>query len=131
MPTGIVAAYPVANPGDAYEHGKQWLVGPPPQIFTAQYLGGTPAEHPDRLAAISALTYLSAKVPPTLIIEPERDDFIPARGNYDVVTAAQRAGADVSLVRIPFAHHSFDVFAGSIGDQVKRTIALSYMDDTR
>ena len=130
-PSGAIAAYPVINPANAYDDGKGWLFDQKPQDFTRQYLGGTPAEHPERLAAISSETYISPKIPPTLIFAAERDDFIPAAGIYDVVDEADAQGAPVSLVRVPFSHHIFDAFAGSLGDQVKRTTAIAFMLDTR
>jgi acetyl esterase/lipase len=127
VPSAIVAGYPVANPADTYASGRPWFFGQDPKDFTEDYLGGTPAEYPDRLAAISPETFLAADVPPTLIVQPQRDDFIPASGNLQVVADAQRSGADVAVIEVPFTHHAFDALTGSLGGQVKLTTALAWL----
>ena len=128
VPNAVVATYPIANPRDAYENGRPFLRNDPRE-FTATYLGGTPAEHPDRLAAISPETYISTKSPATLIIQAARDDFIPAAGNYAVAEQARAGGVDVTVVRLPFTYHGFDGYSNSLGWQAKLTIAQSWMRD--
>lgn len=127
-PAAVVAGYPVINPLYSYDNGAQWLFDQRPKDFTSDYLGGTPDEYPDRLDAISSTTYISPDAPPTLIIEPDRDDFIPAEGVYDVANEAKAAGVNVTLVRIPYSHHSFDALPGSLGEQTTRTITMNYLD---
>lgn len=128
VPDAVVAGYPVANPGDTYTNGRSWF-GQKPQDFTRDFLGGTPAEYPDRLASVSPASFVSADVPPTLIVQPERDDFIPAAGNYSVAQEATDAGAEVSVVRVPFAHHGFDFIPNALGGQVKLTVASAWLRD--
>jgi acetyl esterase/lipase len=118
----------MANVTNLYEHGRTWLFGYTGKLSTEMYIGGTPSQYPDRVTYISPLTYASASAPKTFVIEPERDDFIPAQGNYDFVDAAKKAGVNISLVRIPFAHHSFDAFMGSLGDFAKRSIVMNYLN---
>jgi acetyl esterase len=126
-PAAVVVQYPVVNPSYTYAHGREWLFQQRPQDFTRTYLGGSPDDHPERLAAISAVTHLSAAVPATLIIQPERDDFIPAQGVHEVVDRARASGADVMLVSIPFTHHAYDQAVGSIGNQVRRSITRAWL----
>ena len=127
IPSAVVVSYPVVNPGYSYDHGAEWLAPPGPKSFTRDYLGGSPAQHPDRLRAISAPTYISNRVPPTLVVEPKRDDFIPAQGVYDVVDQAKRAGADVTLVKIPFAHHLFNAVPGTLGADAHTSIMKHFL----
>jgi acetyl esterase len=83
---------------------------------------------PDRLAAISSTTHLSAKAPPTLIIEPDNDGLIPSRGVLAFAEKAQAAGVDVTVHRIPHSNHIYDeLFAGSIGNQAGLTIRQAYL----
>jgi len=124
-PAAVIAAYPVVNPAYSYEHGVP--SGSDPKSFIGEYLGGTPSQHPDRLVAISSLSYASPSAPPTLILEPERDDFIPAQGVYEVAHEAQARGVKLTLDRIPFAHHLFDGLPGTLGEQVKRSIVIHYL----
>jgi dipeptidyl aminopeptidase/acylaminoacyl peptidase len=104
-------------------------LGVDPQIFTGYFLGGSPADQPERLMAVSPLTHLSDKTPPTLIVQPERDDFIPAEGNYRVAEEAQQVGADVTLARVPFGYHGFDGLPGSIGGQTRTTIVVNWLQN--
>lgn len=127
VPAAVIGTYPVINPEYTYDYGLEWLLDQRPKDFTSEYLGGSPADYPDRLAAISPLSYASPASPNTLIIEPERDDFVPAQGVYDTVDAARQAGVDVTLARIPFTHHSFDILPGSLGSQAKTSIVMNYL----
>jgi acetyl esterase len=121
--------YPVVDPQDASDHGAAYG-GADPQEFTAQYLGGTPRQHPDRLRAVSSATYLSPKAPPTLIIEPERDTFVPSAGVFAFARQARAAGVPLKLARIPFATHSYDsIAAGSIGNQAHLSIEQNFLDE--
>lgn len=127
VPNAVVVGYPVANPADTYANGQRWFRGEDPQAFTRKFLGGTPAQHPDRLAAISPITFAGPGVPPTLIVQPTRDDFIPASGNRSFAADARAHGATVDVYDVPFSHHAFDIAPRSIGGQVKLTDAEAWL----
>ncbi len=78
-PAAVLVQYPIVDPQDAFDNGYP-IRGFEPKMFTERYLGGVPNAVPDRLAAISSITYLSAEAPPTLIIEPDNDGLIPSSG---------------------------------------------------
>ncbi|MCG8915819.1 alpha/beta hydrolase [Actinokineospora sp. PR83] len=128
VPKAVVAVYPVANPLHAYDHGNP-AHGLGPRDFTDWYLGGTPMAHPDRVAAISPETHISDAAPATLIIQPERDNFIPAQGNRELADKARTGGVDVTLVSIPFAQHAFDLTGGSLGSQATLTTTARWLRD--
>jgi acetyl esterase/lipase len=128
VPDAVIAGYPVVNPRYTYDNGGQWLLGQRPQDFTEDYIGGTPAQYPERLTAISSMTYASPAAPPTLLFAAGRDDFIPAQGIYDVVQAAQQTGVDITLKKTPFAHHAFDVFTGTLGNLATRSVVVNYLE---
>lgn len=127
MPSAVIAAYPVANPEYANDEGRTWFFDQTPREFTHTYLGGAPEDFPDRMASISPVNFASPDAPPTLIVQPERDDFVPAEGNYELATAATQAGVNMTLVRIPFTHHAFDILPNSIGFQAKHTVAQTWL----
>ncbi len=128
VPSAVVVVYPVVDPQDAYDHGYP-LSGTEPQVFTSRYIGGTPQQFPDRMRAISSATYLSAKAPQTLIIEPEKDGLIPSLGVYRFVEQARASGADITLARIPFANHGYDQqWSNSIGNQARLSISQHYAE---
>jgi acetyl esterase len=127
IPEAVLVQYPIVAPQDAYDNGYP-IRGFEPKMFTDRYLGGVPSEVPDRLAAISSITYLSAKAPPTLIVEPDNDGLIPSRGVLAFAEKAQAAGVDVTVHRIPHSNHIYDeLFAGSIGNQAGLTIRQAYL----
>lgn len=126
IPDAVVASYPVADLTYTSENGSAPL-GVDPEVFTKNFLGGSLADQPERLKAVSPLTYVSDGTPPTLIVQPERDDFIPAEGNYGVADDAQQAGADVTVARVPFGYHGFDGLPGSIGGQARATIVENWL----
>lgn len=128
IPQAVVATVPVADPGYTYEHGRNFIDAGP-QGFMELYLGGTPADNSSRLQAISAATYISTQAPATLILQAERDDFIPAQGNYDLVATAQAGGVNITLVRIPFTYHGFDAVSNGLGWQTKLTVTAKWLRD--
>ena len=127
IPEAVLVQYPIVAPQDAYDNGYP-IRGFEPKMFTGRYLGGVPNQVPDRLVAISSTTYLSAKAPPTLIVEPDNDGLIPSRGVLGFAKKAQAAGVDVTVHRIPHSNHIYDeLFAGSIGNQAGLTIRQAYL----
>lgn len=127
VPDAVVTQYPVVDPQDAYDHGYP-APAFEPKTFTDDYLGGTPAQHPDRMTAISSSTHVSPKAPPTLVIEPQHDGLIPSAGVESWVAAAREAGAPVTSAPVPFANHTFDQAAsGTLGNQAALTITTAYL----
>lgn len=127
VPDAVVAGYPVSNIVDTYERGAAPLPSFNPQEFTRFFLGGEPDAVPDRVRAVSPSTYLSEATPATLVLQPERDDFIPAGGNVEVIEEAQQAGIDATIVAVPFAWHGFDATLDSIGGQIKTSITRNWL----
>jgi acetyl esterase len=127
IPDAVLVQYPIVDPQDAYDNGYP-IRGFEPKMFTERYLGGVPHAVPDRLAAISSITYLSAQAPPTLIVEPDNDGLIPSRGVLEFVEKARAAGVDITVHRIPHSNHIYDeFFADSIGNQAGLTIRQAYL----
>ena len=126
VPDAVVASYPVDNITYTYDHGTAPL-GIDPQEFTRFFLGGSPADQPERLEAVSPSTYQSPSMPPTLVLQPEGDNFIPAEGNYRFVEQAQDEGVDLTMVRVPFSWHGFDASPGSLGGQIKYSATLNWL----
>ena len=128
VPDAIVASYPAIDVQYNYDYGVAPVPGIDPQEFTHLFLGGTPAEFPDRMRAVSPLTYLGDATPSTLVLQPDRDDFIPAEGNYRSIKTAQQAGVDAMIVSVPFAWHAFDALQGGLGGQVKNSVTKTWLE---
>ena len=129
VPDAIVASYPAIDVQYNYDHGVAPVPGINPQEFTHLFLGGTPAEFPNRLRAVSPLTYLGNATPSTLVMQPDRDDFIPAEGNYRSIKTAKQAGVDATIISVPFAWHAFDAPQGGLGGQVKNTVTKNWLQE--
>jgi acetyl esterase/lipase len=125
-PKAVVVQYPAVDPLAVYQRGYP-VPGFEPRMLMEGYIGGTPAQHPDRLKAISTETYLSNKAPPTLVIEPENDGLVVSDSVYRFVDKARAAGVDIEMVRIPFANHIYNqLAANSIGNQARLGITDAY-----
>jgi acetyl esterase/lipase len=128
VPTAIATLYPALDPVSIYEQGFP-IPGFEPRMLIEGYIGGNPDAHPERVAAISSATYLTPLAPPTLIILPERDSLVVARGTLAFARDAKAAGVDLELVRIPFANHVFNqIAANSLGNQIGRTVRLRFLE---
>jgi acetyl esterase/lipase len=128
VPTAIATQYPAVDPLSIFERGFP-SPGFEPSMLIEGYIGGAPAEHPERVAAISSRTYLTPKAPPTLVILPERDSLVVAEGTLAFVEEARAAGVDIELVRLPFSNHVYNqIAANSLGNQAGRTIRMSFLE---
>ena len=127
VPAAVVATYPAVDPVSVYDDTFT-LGSVSGSAALAEYVGGTPRQYPGRYKAISSSTYITAKAPQTLIIEPEHDSQVPPGGVYAFVGQARAAGVNITLAAIPFANHTFDFYAaGTIGDQARLTITQNYL----
>jgi acetyl esterase/lipase len=126
-PMAIATQYPAVDPISIYERGFP-IPGFEPMMLIEGYIGGAPAEHPERVTAISSRTYLTPKAPPTLVILPESDSLVVAEGTLAFVEEARAAGVDIELVRLPFANHIYNqIAANSLGNQAGRTIRMRFL----
>ncbi|MBF9031351.1 alpha/beta hydrolase fold domain-containing protein [Rhodobacterales bacterium HKCCE3408] len=128
VPSAIATLYPAVDPESIYTGGFP-IPGFQPTELIEGFLGGPPADHPDRVAAVSSASYLTPDAPPTLIVLPLNDSLVVAHGTEAFVQAAQAAGVDLDLVRIPYANHVFNQMAAqSLGNQIGRSLRLHFLE---
>jgi len=128
VPRAIAVQYPAVDPVATYERGFP-IPGFEPSMLMEGYVGGTPQDYPDRIAAIASANFITQRAPPTLIIEPENDSLVVSDGVYGFADKALAAGVNLELVRIPFANHIYNQIAfNSLGNQAGRTIRLRFLD---
>jgi acetyl esterase/lipase len=127
VPAAIVTYVPAVDPQDAYDRDIT-LPGVAGRRFVTQYIGGTPDAFPDRMRAISAATYLSPNAPPTLIVEPEEDGFVPAEAVFRFADRARAAGVNITVARLPVVNH-YAVLANTVADQAIRTITQTWLEE--
>ncbi len=100
-----------------------WRVPPRPDPLGVRpvletYLGGTPDQKPAAYRAASPITYVSHKVPPTLLIYGARDHVVEAKYGRFLHDRLRAAGATSVMLEIPWSEHAFDVLPGGLGGQI-------------
>ena len=82
------------------------------------YLRGTPDSAADRYRDASPLTYVSARVPPTLLLYGARDHVVEARFGRALHDRLRAAGATSVLLEFPWAEHAFDALPNGLSGQI-------------
>lgn len=78
---------------------------PLPDGAPALLLGGLPADIPATYEAAAPVTHARADVPPTLIVQGQRDRTVPPVHAELLANRLRAAGATVVLLRIPWGRH--------------------------
>jgi len=97
--TAAVSLAGVTDLVDAHRRGRS-------SEATGSFLGGSPAEVPDRYAAASPMALLPIGVP-MLLVHGDRDENVPVDMSASFARAAAAAGDEAQLLTGPFDH--FDV----------------------
>ena len=80
------------------------------------FLGGPPNQLPAPYRDASPITYVSRRLPPSLLIYGSRDHIVQPRFGAILNERLQAAGATSVFLEIPWAEHAFDViFNGRSG----------------
>jgi acetyl esterase/lipase len=126
VPAGIIAIAPAADLAGIWADRTLVVDGRP---FPEAYIGGTPAEYPDRYDAAEPYRLIREGLPRTLIVTGANDHLVlPMR----VTSLADRliaGGVDCRLVVVPFADHGFDGPPNGFGAEVLGTILPAFIDD--
>ncbi len=100
-----------------------WRMPPAPDPLGVRptleaYLGGTPDSVPSRYREASPVTYVSGRLPPTLLIYGSRDHIVEARFGRELHERLRGAGATSVLLEIPWAEHAFDAVPRGLSGQL-------------
>jgi acetyl esterase/lipase len=114
---GVVSFY-----GPVYL-AEGWRVPPRPDPLGVRavletYLGGTPAQVPDRYRAASPAGLVTSSTPPTLLIYGTRDHIVEARFARQLDAQLRAAGVPSVLLELPWAEHAFDALPDGLSAQV-------------
>ena len=126
--SAVTALYPAVDPADMHANDDAVLGGTSRDFITA-YLGGPPAEFPQRHAAVTSSTHVSPAAPPTLLLLGADDHLVPTSGALRLADQARAAGVDIEVVSVPHADHVFDARTGSIGQQAYRQLTARWLRD--
>lgn len=119
IPQAVLAMYPVVDLQWTADNAHYMTVNTFPGICEA-YIGGKLDEYPDRVKAVSPLTYMNDNLPPTLILHGKKDTLVSVEGSELYKKEADAVGADVTLVELPFTNHGTE-------QQVNRTVLLNWL----
>jgi acetyl esterase/lipase len=100
-----------------------WRVPPRPDPLPVRptletYLGGSPETIEARYQEASPVSYVSPRVPPTLLLYGTRDHIVEARFGRELDDRLRSAGAVSVLLELPWAEHAFDLLPNGLGGQL-------------
>jgi acetyl esterase/lipase len=98
------------------------------QAALKQYIGGAPAEYPERYRAVSPVHYIGAKTPPTLTILGKSDRLIPINQARVLDEALSKKGIPHETYILPASDHGFDVNWGGFGTQFARAKIKQFLE---
>lgn len=115
---GIKGAIVFYGPNDLF---LAWRMPGPKRMIDSrkllrQYLGGSPAEQPERYALASPLLRAGKNSPPTLMIHGGRDEMVWPLHEYRLSEKLKAAGVPHYFLNLPWATHGCDYnFSGPCG----------------
>jgi acetyl esterase/lipase len=117
----LVANYPNPDP----------LMGPTGRMFSDDYLGGPPAQFPERYSAVNPTSLIGPGIPPTLIIQPNHDHLVLPGSNIEFFERVTKQGVDARMIKVPFGEHGDDLTDNGINDQILRQATLQFFSHYR
>ncbi len=89
-------------------------------------VGGRPDEVPERYALASPASFVSARVPPTLLVEGSKDSLVGVYATRRFYHSLRAAGARVVYLELPQAEHAFDLVLSTLSPAMH--VALYHLD---
>ncbi|MFE2423588.1 alpha/beta hydrolase family protein [Streptomyces hokutonensis] len=93
------------------------------------YVGGTPAQYPERYDAVDSAHPISADAPPTLILQGSRDHLVFADHNEAFADKLTKAGVTHRYVELPLLDHAYDSLSADIGTKATRTLMPPWLQE--
>ncbi|MFD3927678.1 alpha/beta hydrolase fold domain-containing protein [Streptomyces sp. NPDC058614] len=93
------------------------------------YVGGDPAQYPERYEAVDSANQISQDAPPTLILQGSRDHLVFADHTEAFADRLTTAGVAHSYVELPFMEHAYDSVAAGIGTKATRALTLPWLQE--
>jgi len=123
-PAAVVAISPTADLAGMWRDASLSLDG---VTFPEAYIGGTPAQFPDRYDRASPMWLIRRDVPPTLILAGSIDHLVHLERTTIVSDQLKAAGAESTLVVVPFADHGFDGPPNAFGQQLEDQLLPAFI----
>jgi acetyl esterase/lipase len=85
-------------------------------------LGGNPDEVPDMYQLACPTTHVHPGVPPTLLIQGEKDFIVPVEGTLDLYAKLVESGVPAINVVYPWVDHIFDLILPQVSPPAQSTL---------
>lgn len=123
---GVVSIY---GPTDlAWAHANPYVPDVVDGVSAIEtYLGGPPAGNEARYRAATPQSWARRDLPPTLLIHGTGERCVRPENAEKLEAALRTVNAPVTLLRVPFAEHGFDVRRGGLGEQLTRAAILRFV----
>lgn len=114
---GVIAFYP---PTDLVRGYTEQPVPDPIHVrrVLENYLGGSPSTQTARYREASPLTYATRSLPPTLLIQGQRDHIVKPELTRAMFRALRANGNPAVLLELPWSDHAFDEVFSGLGSQI-------------
>jgi acetyl esterase/lipase len=103
------------------------LYGSSGSLAVRQYIGGSPTQYPDRYLAVSPLSYVGAKTPPTITLLGASDNDVPTDQARSLDQALMWACVTHETYLLPGNDHGFEVNWGGFGAQFARAKIKAFL----
>lgn len=114
---GVVGLYAPSDLVFGYEHAEEDDAIKSPTLMR-QYLGGTPANARSAYESASALNFVNAATPPTLLLHGKLDRLVWHRHSERLAAKLHEAEVPYAFVSLPWATHAFDYHLNGPGGQI-------------
>jgi acetyl esterase/lipase len=126
VPVGVIAIAPAADLAGIWNDDT---IAAPGGRFPEPYVGGTPAEYPDRYARASPFRLIRADLPPTLLLTGANDHFVLVNRVTEIADRLAAAGARATTVVLPFLDHGLDGLPNGFGVQMEESIVPAFLTE--
>ncbi len=114
---GVVSFYAPTDLVLGYENPSRPLVLDSRKALE-RYLGGSPTDRPEAYAAASAIHFVGANTPPTLLIHGSLDPIVWPLQSEVLAARLQQAGRPHLYLRLPWATHGCDAIPNGPSGQL-------------
>lgn len=95
--------------------------------FPEAYIGGTPAQYPERYAAAEPFRLLRPGLPPVVILGGDIDRLIHVNRLTSVGERIRAAGSEAEVFIAPLSGHGWDGEPNSFGNQLVETLVPNFV----
>ena len=120
----VINIYGPCDLAMAYDNGDSLAYG---RAALDTYLGGSPAQFPERYRLLSPVSHVSAHSPPTLMLLGTRDRIVPLDQAEALGEVLKKAGVPHEIILLSAADHGFDMNWGGISTQIARAKILGFL----